>query len=195
MKTTILIDYDCLEKAGKELGIDIDIVEMIEFLKELHPESEFQNVYAYVGINKKIPHAKDKTVDDLWRAKCIVRTFEGDNLGTNFVSDSSQAITLDAMKSVYENGTTNILFVANSNKLSNLATLLKEKGVTVETIFYGSLVDYELAVKSEGFIDLENFVSDDNPPDSDDEDPEEDDDLTQDDHEITEKEFKERDEE
>ena len=99
------------------------------------------------------------------------------------------------MKSVYENGTTNILFVANSNKLSNLATLLKEKGVTVETIFYGSLVDYELAVKSEGFIDLENFVSDDNPPDSDDEDPEEDDDLTQDDHEITEKEFKERDEE
>ena len=52
-----------------------------------------------------------------------------------------------------------------------------------------------MAVKSEGFIDLENFVSDDNPPDSDDEDPEEDDDLTQDDHEITEKEFKERDEE
>ena len=31
MKTTILIDYDCLEKAGKELGIDIDIIEMIEF--------------------------------------------------------------------------------------------------------------------------------------------------------------------
>lgn len=161
MKTTILIDYDCLKKAGRELGIEINIADMIEFLKELHPESEFQNIYAYVGINKKVPHAKDKIIDELWRAKCIVRTYEGENLGTNFVSDSSQAITLDAMKSVYENGTTNIVFVANSNKLSDLAVLLKEKGIMVETIFYGSLIDYDLAIKSEGFIDLENFVAND----------------------------------
>lgn len=159
MKTTILIDYDGLEKAQHDLNVETSIEELTDFLKQIHEESEYQNVYTYVGINKKVPHAKDKTIDELWRANCIVRKVVGDNIGTNFVADASQAMTLDIMRSVYECGVTNIILVTNTDKLNDLVLLLKEKGITVETVFFGSVVDYDLAVKSQGFIDLEQFIS------------------------------------
>ena len=161
MKTTILLDYDCLNEAAQKLDVELEVNDFLTFLKCIHEESDVQTAYAYIGINEKLPHAKDKISDELTRAGYIVRKVKGNNYGINFVSDSSQAITLDVLRSVYENETSNVILVSNSHKLENLVTLLREKDIIVETVFYGSLVDYDLAVKSTGFINLDDFIIDD----------------------------------
>lgn len=161
MKTVILLDFDCLNEAVQKLDVELDANDFLAFLKSIHEDSDVQTAYAYVGINEKLPHVKDKIIDELTRAGYIVRKVLGDNYGINFVSDCSQAITLDALRSIYENEATNVVLVSNSHKLENLVTLLREKDVMVDTVFYGSLVDYDLAVKSTGFINLEDFISDD----------------------------------
>lgn len=161
MKTVILLDFDGLNDAVEKLDIELDVNEFLTFLKSIHEESDIQTAYAYVGINEKLPHVKDKIVDELTCAGYIVRKVIGDNYGINFIVDCSQAITLDALRSVYENKATNFILVSNSHKLENLVTLLREKDVSVETVFYGSFVDYDLAVKSTGFINLDEFISDD----------------------------------
>lgn len=161
MKTVILLDYGCLEEAAKQLDVEIDIKEFLRFLAQLHPESEIQTPYAYVDVDERMPHIKDKITDELTRAGFLVREVIGQNLGINFISNCNQIITLDAMRAVYENSATNIILVSNSALLTNLVTILREKDVFVETVFYGSLVDYDLAIKSSGFIDLDNFIFDD----------------------------------
>lgn len=161
MKTIILLDFDSLNEAVQKLDVEINSNEFLRFLKTIHEESEIQTAYAYVGIDEKLPHAKDKVIDELTRNGYIVRKVNGENFGMNFISDCSQAITLDALRCFYENNATNIIIVSKSNKLVNLVTVLREKDVSVETIFYGSLVDYELAVKSTGFINLDDFITDD----------------------------------
>lgn len=160
MKTIILLDYDALMEAVKQIDVELEMKDFIDFLKSIHDESSIQTSYAYVGINEKLPHIKDKIIDELTRCGYIVRKVIGDNYGINFVSDCSQAITLDVLRAVYENNATNVILVSNSHKLENLVTLLREKDIIVETVFYGSLVDYDLAVKSTGFINLEAFISD-----------------------------------
>lgn len=162
MKTIILLDYDSLNASAQKLEVEINSGEFLSFLKSIHEESEIQTAYAYVGINEKLPHVKDKTIDELIRNGYIVRKITGDNYGINFVSDCSQAITFDALRSVYENEATNVILVSSSHKLENLVMLLREKDISVETVFYGSFVDYDLAVKSTGFINLEDFICDDN---------------------------------
>lgn len=161
MKTIILLDFEKLNVALTELDIELNQKEFLDFLKSIYEESEVQTAYAYVGINDKLPHTKDKIVDDLLRTGYIVREIKGENYGLNFISDCSQAITLDAMRSVYENKATNVIIVSNSNRLENLVTVLREKDIVVENVFYGVKADYDLAIKSTGFIDLDNFISDD----------------------------------
>ena len=166
MKTVILLDFDRLEETIKELDLRLDMGEFLNLLKTIHEDSEIQTAYAYVCINEKLPHIKDRIIDELTRAGYIVRTIMGDNYGVNFISDCSQAITLDALRCAYENKASNVVLVSNSRKLQGLVTLLREKDVTVENVFFGSFADYDLAIKSTGFIDLDEFISDD--PDDDD---------------------------
>ena len=161
MKTIILLDYDSIKDATTKLDVELNYKDFLDFLKSIHEESDIQTAYAYVSINKKIPHANDKLVDELTRSGYIVRKVVGDNYGINFIADCSQAITLDALRSVYENEATNIILVSNSHKLENLVLLLREKDITVETVFYGTLVDYDLAINSTGFINLDDFINDD----------------------------------
>lgn len=160
MKTLIILDLDLLNKSIEELDVSLDYGEFLVFLKSLHEESRVQTAYAYTGINFKSPHLKDKMIDDLWKKGFIVRKVKGENYGINFISDSTSAIILDVLRHVYENNVTNVVIVSNSNKLIDLVVLLREKDVYVETVYYGSKCDYDLAVKSNGFIDLDEFIGD-----------------------------------
>lgn len=161
MKTVILFDYDAYKEAADKLDVEVNVEQLTEILKSINEESEHQSTYAYVGINEKLPHVKDRTVDTLQRAGYIVRSVVGQNFGMSFISDTTQAITLDALRCVYENSSTHVVLVSNSHRLENLVLALREKDVTVETVFFGSQVDYDLAVSSTGFIDLESFITSD----------------------------------
>ena len=161
MKTIILLDYDNLKEAAQKLDVELDVNGLIDFAKSIHEDSEKQTVYAYININERLPHVKDQIADDLARCGCIVRSVVGDNYGINFIANSTQDMMMDALRSMYENETTNVIIISNSHKLLNLVTLLREKDITVETVFYGSQVDYDLAVGSTGFINLEEFIEDD----------------------------------
>lgn len=160
MKTVIILDYDKFKKESNALDVDLDSQDFLTYLKSIHSDSSNQTAYAYVTINPKLPHEKDRIIDKLWRDGYIVREVKGENFGINFIADSSQYITLDIMREVYENEINNVVLVSNSNKLSNIAVLLREKNVLVENVFYSSSADYDLAIKSNGFIDLEEFIKD-----------------------------------
>ncbi len=160
-RTVILLDYDKFVEAKALLGIDeLNLAGFLAGLNELHSDSQTQTVYAYVGIDEKQLHRKDPVIDELWRNGCVVRTVRGEHYGVHFVADCSQSIAMDALRSVYENGVTTVALVSNSRSLENLVVALREKDVWVETFFFGSLMDYDLAVKSSRFIDLEPFIKD-----------------------------------
>lgn len=158
MKTIILVDYDNLKEAAKKLNLIFEPEDMYNVFTSYHSESEINTLYAYVGINEKMPFVKDKDIDNLLRSKFIVRKVVGDTYGIHFISDCSQAITLDALRTVYENNATHVMIVSNSKKLVDLATILREKDIVVENVFFGSFANYDLAVHSSGFIDLEDII-------------------------------------
>lgn len=158
MKTIILLDVNAIEEAFNDLDIEFDLEGLTGFLSSLHESGETTTLYAYVGVNPKLPHASDKLIDRLLKAGYIVREVQGDNFGMYFVSDRTQAITFDALRCTYENEATNVVLISNSPKLESLVSWLREKDVFVETVFLGSKMDYKLAVKSNGFIDLESLV-------------------------------------
>ena len=161
MKTIIILDYSQLKNAFNNLDVNFEPEEFLTFLKSLHNNSDTQTAYIYVTINPKLPHENDRIIDKLWQSGYIVREVKGEIIGINFIADSTQYITLDIMREVYENKVDNVILVSNSNKLSNLAVLLRGKNVLVENVFFSSEGDYDLAVKSNKFIDLENFIKDD----------------------------------
>ena len=158
-KGILLLDYDNFKEACDIADVELDCEGIREFVESLNKGVSFTS-YVYLGVNPKKEHIRDREIDSLWKDKFIVRTVKMVGQGIYMFSDVSQAITLDALRCVYENNVNKVVIVSNGERLADLVVLLREKGVNVDVVYFGSLNNYDLSVKASGFVDLESFISD-----------------------------------
>lgn len=171
----VFVDYDALTEVAKTLDVEIDVASLVKFLSEWSEDRILHSAYAYISINPRLPHARDREIEQLESSGCVVREVKGENIGISFVSDPTPAMMADIYRCVYEEGVGTVSLVSGSEKLCQLVTDLKAKGIMTELAFYQSGVEGELARLVGGFIDLESFIdeeedSEEPKPDPDDED-------------------------
>lgn len=165
-KGILLLDYDSFKEASNNLDIELDCASTKEFIENLNSDTSMTS-YAYLGINPKLEHVRDKEIDSLWKDKFIVRAVKMVEHGIHMFNDVTQAMTLDVMKCVYENNVKKVVIISNSERLIDLVVLLREKNVNVDVVHYGRYTNYELSIKANGFIDLEAFIRDEEIEDED----------------------------
>ncbi len=156
-KRILVMDVDHLLDAADVEKVDIEFSELKRFLEE-SGQREYDLSLAIVAIDEKRPTLKDRLVDDLWRAGFIVKTMVGEHQGYTLIRQNNLEMIRQITQKVYKDNYRFITIISGEKGLINLVSMLREDGIQVECVQYENHMDYDLAVKASGFINLSKYI-------------------------------------
>ena len=114
---------------------------------------------AYVPIDPRNPHVRDRDIETLWKAGWLVNTKVGAIAGDSYKCDFDVEITLDMMRTA-EIVKPDIIVLASGDKdFIPVLLELRKRGIRVEVAALpGVNAAREVMLKASGFIDLNQYV-------------------------------------
>ena len=197
-KVAVFLDYANIEAASRSTGRNVDYGELLDYLADEEEGRVLQAAYAYVPIDPRLEHAKDRKIEALWEAGYIVRSKVGTIAGNSYKCDFDIEMTLDITRSSFDLKPDVIVIASGDSDFVPVVLDLRSKGIRVEVASFNYAMSEILARRCSGFISLDAVFDDygggeeefsaDSPYDDDNTTPEQDDTASdgQETHEETE---------
>ena len=181
-KVAVFLDYANIEAASRSTGRNVDYGELLYYLADEEEGRVLQAAYAYVPIDPRLEHAKDRKIEALWEAGYIVRSKVGTIAGNSYKCDFDIEMTLDITRSSFDLKPDVIVIASGDSDFVPVVLDLRSKGIRVEVASFNYAMSEILARRCSGYISLDAVFdsydeefSADSPYDDDNTTPEQDD--------------------
>ncbi|MBV5310265.1 NYN domain-containing protein, partial [Chromatium okenii] len=130
--------------------------------------------HCFVPIDPRNPHARDRAIEALWQAGCIVHQKVGALAGDTYKCDFDVEITLELMRTA-EIVQPDIIVLASGDKdFIPVILELRRRGIRVEVAaFAGINAAREVMLKASGFINICRYLAEQNNTDQESLEPDE----------------------
>lgn len=156
-KIVVFLDYANTNAALQSQGAEQDYAELLAYLSEGRFLIEAQ---AYVPIDPRNPHGRDRQIEALWQSGWLAHTKVGAIAGESYKCDFDVEITLDLMRTAEIVNPDIIVLVSGDKDFVPVMLELRRRGIRVEVAaFPGGNAAREIILKASGFIDLREFLS------------------------------------
>lgn len=155
-KIVIFNDYANTNAAFQQQGITPDYSDLLDYFSEGRFLIE---AHAFVPIDPRNPHARDRNIEDLWRQGHLVHTKVGAIAGESYKCDFDVEITLALMRTAEIVRPEIIVLVSGDKDFIPVILELRQRGIRVEVAaFPGVNAANEVMLKASGFIDLRIYL-------------------------------------
>lgn len=118
------------------------------------------DAHAYVPIDPRNPHARDREIDHLWSTGWLVHTKLGSIAGDSYKCDLDVEITLDLMRTAEIVKPDIIVLLSGDKDFIPVIFELRQRGIRVEVAaFSRGNAAQEVVRKASGFVDLEVYAN------------------------------------
>lgn len=149
-------DYANNKRAFDERGVRRDNKDLLRYLGEGRFLVE---AHTYVPIDPRNPHARDRQIEELWRAGWLVHPKIGSPAGDTYKCDFDVEITLDLMRTAEIVKPDIIILLSGDKDFVPVILELRRRGIRVEVAaFPGLNAAREVMLKASGFIDLGAYL-------------------------------------
>ena len=155
-KIVVFLDYANTNAALQKQGAVPDYSDLLLYLSEGRFLVE---AHAYVPIDPRNPHGRDRLIEALWQSTWLARTKVGAIAGDSYKCDFDVEITLDLMHAAEVVKPDIIVLVTGDKDFVPVVLELRRRGIRVEVaaIPEGNAAR-ELILKANGFIDLREYL-------------------------------------
>ena len=155
-KIVVFLDYANTNAALQKQGAVPDYADLLLYLSEGRFLVE---AHAYVPIDPRNPHGRDRSIDALWQSAWLAHTKVGAITGDSYKCDFDVEITLDLMHTAEIIKPNIIVLVTGDKDFVPVMLELRRRGIRVEVaaIPEGNAAR-ELILKASGFIDLREYL-------------------------------------
>jgi uncharacterized LabA/DUF88 family protein len=154
-------DYANTNAAFRDRNVEPDYGGLLQYLSEGRFMVE---AHAYVPIDPRSPHARDRSIDGLWESGWLVHTKIGAIAGDSYKCDFDVEITLDLMRTAEIVKPDIIVLLSGDKDFVPVILELRKRGIRVEVAaFRGRNAAREVVQKASGFIDLEAYLNEPTP--------------------------------
>jgi len=156
-RIVIFLDYANINRSFEPFTPQPDYADLLGYLGEGRFTVE---AHAFVPIDPRNPHARDREIDALWQAGYLVHQKVGAPTGPDsYKCDFDVEITLELMRTA-EIVRPDIIVLASGDKdFVPVILELRRRGIEVEfAAFAGINAAREVMQKASGFIDLRQYV-------------------------------------
>lgn len=156
-RVVIFNDFANINAALQKFDLVPDYQELLDYLSEGRFLVEAQ---AYVPIDPRNPHARDREIDALWEAGWLVNTKLGAMAGDSYKCDFDVEITLDLMRTAEIVKPDIVVLISGDKDFIPVILELRKRGIRVEVAAIpGVNAAREVMQKASGFIDLNEYVN------------------------------------
>ncbi len=159
MKVAVFLDYANVNAASLNLNCSVDYGELLNYLADEEEDRFLAVAYAYVPIDPRQEHAMDSKIDELWQQGYIVKSKVGAIAGESYKCDFDVEMTMDICRVVYESSPDVVVLVSGDKDFIPVVLEMRGKCVRVEVAAFDSAMARELALKSNGYINLDVWVN------------------------------------
>lgn len=154
------LDYANINWAFEQFGVQPDYSALFRYFAEGRFPVE---THCFVPVDPRNPHARDRDIEALWQAGCLVHQKIGAPAGDTYKCDFDVEITLELMRTA-EIVRPDIIVLASGDKdFIPVILELRRRGIRVEVAaFAGINAAREVMLKASGFIDICRFLTDQN---------------------------------
>ncbi len=155
-KLVVFNDFANTASAFAAHGTNPDWADVLAYLSEGRFLVE---AHAYVPIDPRNPHGRDRLLDGLWRDGWLTNSKVGAFASESYKCDFDVEITLDLMRTAEIVRPDIIVLMSGDKDFVPVVLELRRRGIRVEVAaFLGQNAARELAKKASGFIDLGRYL-------------------------------------
>lgn len=162
MKVAVFLDYANIEASSRQLNCSVDYGALLNYLADEDEERTLQVAYAYVPIDPRQEHARDRIINELWQNGYIVKSKVGTVAGETYKCDFDVEMTLDISRVAYSNAPDIIVLVSGDRDFIPIVLDMRGRGIRVEVAAFEAAMSGQLALKSSGFINLDAIIDAEN---------------------------------
>jgi uncharacterized LabA/DUF88 family protein len=157
-RIVVFNDYANTSSAFRSCNVSPDYNDLLDYLGEGRFVVE---AHAYVPIDPRNPHGRDREIDVLWQSGWLVHTKLGAFAGDTYKCDFDVEITLDLMRTAEVVKPDIIVLLSGDKDFVPVILELRQRGVRVEVgAFPEGNAAKEVMRKASGFIDLSRYIVD-----------------------------------
>lgn len=157
-RVTVFLDYANINRGFEQINTPPDYAHLLNYLGEGRFTVE---AHAFVPIDPRNSHGRDREIEALWQAGYLVHQKVGSPTGSDgYKCDFDVEITLELMRTA-EIVRPDIIVLASGDKdFIPVILELRRRGIRVEaSAFTGINAAREVMQKASGFIDLCQYVA------------------------------------
>lgn len=159
-KIVLFLDFANTEGAFHQFGAEPDYEALQTYLSEGRFLVE---AHAFVPIDPRNPHGRDRVIDMLWQQGYLVHSKVGAFAGEGYRCDFDVEITLELMRTGEISRPDIIVLLSGDKDFVPVILELRRRGIRVEVAaFPGINAAREVMLKASGFIDLEQYLGEAN---------------------------------
>lgn len=161
-RIVVFNDYANTNAAFRNCNVSPDYGQLLRYLGEGRFIVEAQ---AYVPIDPRNPHARDREIQALWEGGWLVHSKVGSPAGDSYKCDLDIEITLDLMRTAEIVKPDIIVLLSGDKDFVPVILELRKRGIRVEVgAFPDGNASREVMLKASGFIDLSAYLTEDIEP-------------------------------
>lgn len=155
-RIVVFDDYANSKRAFAERGVPRDSQDLLGYLSEGRFLVE---AHSYVPIDPRNQCARDREIEELWKAGWLVHPKTGSPAGDTYKCDFDVEITLDLMRTAEIVKPDIIVLMSGDKDFVPVILELRQRGIRVEVAaFPGLNAAREVRLKASGFIDLGAYL-------------------------------------
>lgn len=154
-RIVVFLDYANINAASQGV-ISLQYEELLTYLAEGRFLVE---AYAYVPIDPRNEHGRDRKIAQLWEHGYMVTTKIGTIAGESYKCDFDVEITIDLMRAAHTVRPDIVVLCSGDSDFLPVVHELRKMGIRVETASFRHSASRLLVSQSSGFIDLDAWAS------------------------------------
>ena len=160
-KVAVFLDYANIEAASRNTGIEVDYGGLLDYLADESEGRVLQAAYAYVPVDPRLEHAKDRKIEDLWEDGYIVRSKVGTVAGNTYKCDFDIEMTLDIVRTSFDLKPDVVVIASGDSDFVPVVLDLRRKGIRVEVASFDYAMSEILSRRCSGYISLDMLYGND----------------------------------
>lgn len=161
-KLVVFNDYANMQAAFLQRGETLDERDLLDYLAEGRFLVE---AHAFVPIDPRNPHGRDKVTEALWKQGYLVHSKVGAIAGDQYRCNLDVEITLELMRTAEIVKPDIIVLMSGDKDFLPVILELRRRGIRVEVAAFPALnAAREIVLKASGFIDLDAYLHERRPP-------------------------------
>lgn len=154
-RVAVFVDYANINRSASDHGIHLDYADLLEYLIA---GRRLVEAIAYVPIDPNMVHGRDAECEELWAARFFVKTKVGKRSENSYKCNVDVEMTIDMLNAALDMNIDTVILVSGDGDFMPVVAYLRGRGIRVEACGFQASTARELALKSSGYIDMEQYL-------------------------------------